>query len=301
MTDSPPNHLRAILLTTLTMLCFATNSILARLALREQEIDAGTFTAVRIMAGALVLVLLTSWQQGRLSAAMVHGSWRAAVALFGYAAAFSFAYLWLDAGVGALILFATVQITMIGVGMLRGERPLPAEWFGLALAMAGLVYLVSPDLTTPGPAPSLPGAALMAVSGIAWGSYSLAAKGTPFPTAATAANFVRAVPFAGAILLAVWLADRPHASQVGLGLAMISGGVTSGLGYTIWYMALRDLSASRAAIVQLTVPVIAAVAGVVLLDEHMTLRLAFAGAAILGGVALALTGKRKLDRKSQAS
>ena len=195
---------------------------------------------------------------------------------------------------GALILFAAVQVTMITVGIIRGERPRPSEWMGLALALVGLVYLVSPGLT----APSLAGATLMATSGVAWGFYSLAAKGARSPIAATAANFGRAAPLAAVILLAVWVSDRPHASLIGIELAMISGAVTSGLGYAIWYRALRGLSASRAAIVQLTVPVIAAFAGIMFLDEQMTWRLALAGTAILGGVALALLGSRPATPRS---
>ena len=223
------------------------------------------------------------------------GSWTAAVALFGYAAAFSYAYLWLDAGVGALILFAAVQITMITVGMRRGERPQQAEWMGLALALVGLLYLVSPGMT----APPLVGASLMAASGVAWGAYSLAAKGTRSPTAATAGNFVRATPMALLLLLAVWATRQTNASGTGLKLAVISGAITSGLGYAIWYMALQGLSASRAAIVQLTVPVIAAAVGVAFLGEQMTWRLGMATLAILGGVALAVLGSRPAGRTSQ--
>lgn len=283
MTDSAP---RTALLTSVTMISFAANSILARLALRQGEIDAGTFTTVRIVSAAVGLALVVVVSEGRLFHLREHGSWRAAAALFGYAAAFSFAYLSLEAGTGALILFAAVQITMIGVSMLRGEKPLRSEWIGLALALGGLAYLVSPGLS----APPFVGAALMAVSGMAWGFYSLAARGARSPVAATASNFARAVPMAVAVLIAVWILDRPRASRTGLELAMISGAITSGFGYVIWYMALRGLTASRAAIVQLTVPVLAAFAGVLFLGERMTLRLGLAGAAILGGVALALAG-----------
>jgi drug/metabolite transporter (DMT)-like permease len=287
MTNSAP---RTALLTTVTMISFAGNSVLARLALRQGllqgEIDAGTFTAVRVVSAAVGLALVVSVSGEKLSTLKGHGSWRAAAALFGYAAAFSFAYLSLDAGTGALILFAAVQITMIGVGMLRGERPLPSEWIGLVMALGGLAYLVSPGLA----APPFVGAALMAVSGMAWGFYSLAAKGARSPVAATASNFTRAAPMAIAVLVGVWMIDQPRASWLGLELAIISGAITSGLGYAIWYMALRGLSASRAAIVQLTVPVLAAFAGVLFLAEQMTLRLALAGAAILGGVAIALLG-----------
>ena len=268
------------------MIFFAANSILTRLALREDEIDGGSFTAVRIFSGAVVLALLVSSRGRGLAALKENGSWRAALALFGYAVAFSFAYLSLDAGVGALILFAAVQITMIAVGMIRGERLRLLEWTGLTLAFVGLAYLVSPSLT----APSLGGATLMAISGVAWGCYSLAAKGIRFPTAATAGNFARATPMAAATMLLVCTIGQPHTSLVGLALAGISGAVTSGLGYAIWYMALKGLSTSRAAIVQLTVPVIAGVAGVAFLGEQMTWRLALAATATLGGIALALLG-----------
>ncbi len=271
------------------MIFFAANSVLARLALREDEIDGGSFTVVRICSGAVVLALLVSSRGGGLAALKENGSWGAAFALFGYAAAFSFAYRSLDAGVGALILFGAVQITMIAVGMHRGERPRSSEWFGLALALFGLGYLVSPGLR----APSLVGATLMATSGVAWGCYSLAAKGIRSPTAATAGNFVRATPMATLMVLVVWATGQPHASWSGLELAMISGAITSGLGYAIWYTALKDLSTSRAAIVQLTVPVIAAVAGVIFLGEQMTWRLVLAAVSILGGVALALLGNRQ--------
>ena len=286
MATPPLRPLRTFLLTAVTMIFFAANSILACLALREDEIDGGSFTAVRIFSGAVVLALLVSSRGQGLAALKENGSWRAALALFGYAVAFSFAYVSLDAGVGALILFAAVQITMIAVGMIRGERLRLLEWTGLTLAFVGLAYLVSPGLT----APSLGGATLMAISGVAWGCYSLAAKGIRFPTAATAGNFARSTPMAAATMLLVCTIGQPHTSLVGLALAGISGAVTSGLGYAIWYMALKGLSTSRAAIVQLTVPVIASVAGVAFLGEQMTWPLVLAATATLGGIALALLG-----------
>ncbi|MCH8269183.1 MAG: DMT family transporter [Acidobacteria bacterium] len=287
MTTQIASSLRTVLLTAVTMTFFAANSLLARFALREGEIDGGSFTAVRIFAGAVALVLLVAVRRGGLAALRGNGSVGAALALFGYAITFSFAYLSLDAGVGALILFAAVQITMIAVGIVRGEQPGPSEWIGLTLAFGGLVYLVSPGLTAPSPA----GVTLMAASGAAWGCYSLAAKGVRSPIAATAGNFARAAPMAAGALVVIWWTGQPHASWTGLRLAAISGAFTSGLGYAIWYITLKDLSTTRAAIVQLTVPVLAAAAGVILLGEQMTLRLVLASAAILGGVALALLGK----------
>lgn len=283
--------LRTLLLTAVTMAFFAANSLLARFALRTGGIDAGSFTAIRIVAGAAALALLTAFRRDGIRAVRRHGSLRAAFALFTYALTFSFAYLSLDAGTGALVLFAAVQITMIGIGIAHGEWPRASEWTGLAVAFGGLVYLVSPGLTAPSPI----GVSLMAVSGAAWGYYSLAARGVRSPVAATAGNFTRAIPLAVGAVIVIWVLGQPHASWSGVALAATSGAVTSGLGYAIWYIALKDLRPSLAAIVQLTVPVLAAAAGVILLDEHFTWRLAFASAAILGGVALANFGNRLLN------
>lgn len=269
------------------MAFFAANSLVARLALRAGEIDAASFTALRIVAGAVTLLLLTAFGREGIGAAQRHGSLRAALALFGYALTFSFAYLSLDAGAGALVLFAAVQMTMLGIGIAGGERPQLSEWTGLAVAFAGLVYLVSPGMTAPSPV----GVSLMAVSGAAWGYYSLAARDAGSPLPATAGNFARAVPLAAGALIVAWEIGHPHASWSGVGLAATSGAVTSGLGYALWYVALKDLRTSIAAIVQLTVPVLAAAAGVILLGERLTWRLALASGAILGGVALALLGR----------
>ena len=282
------HHMRTWILTAATMLCFAANSLLARLALREGEIDGGGFTAIRIASGALVLSLLVGRREGGLGGLRRHGSWSAAAAMFAYAITFSLAYRSLDAGVGALILFGAVQITMIAAGMISGERPAAVEWAGLCLALGGLACLVSPGST----APSLPGTAMMATAGFFWGRYSLAARGVASATAATASNFLRAAPMAIVALPAIWAVSGARLSGAGVGLAMISGGVTSGLGYVIWYAALKGLSASRAAIVQLTVPVLTALAGVAFLGERMTWRLALCAVAILSGVALALRGRR---------
>jgi drug/metabolite transporter (DMT)-like permease len=212
-----------------------------------------------------------------------NGSAGAALFLFAYALTFSLAYLSLDAGTGTLVLFAAVQLTMLGVGLARGERLRRSEWMGFTLAFAGLAYLVSPGLT----APPLAGVALMAASGVSWGCYTLAAKRFRDATAATAGNFARATPMAAAAMLIVWALGKPHVSWPGFGLAAISGAVTSGIGYAIWYAALKGLRTSRAAIVQLTVPVLAAAAGVIFLGERMTWRLALASAVILGGVFVA--------------
>jgi drug/metabolite transporter (DMT)-like permease len=278
---------QTLLLTAITMAFFAANSVLARLALRAGEIDAASFTAVRIAAGAAALALAMSFRREGIRASRRHGSLRSAFALFSYAIAFSFAYLSLSASTGALVLFAAVQITMLGIGIARGEWPRPWEWTGLGVAFGGLVYLVYPGLTAPSPI----GVFLMTVSGVAWGYYSLAAKGVPSPIAATAGNFTRAVPLAAVTLIVIWRIGQPHASWSGVGLAATSGAVTSGLGYALWYVALRDLRTSFAGVVQLTVPVLTAVAGVTLLGEQLTWRLALASVAILGGAALTLFGR----------
>jgi drug/metabolite transporter (DMT)-like permease len=277
--------LAAVGLTAVAMLAFAANSLLCRLALQQDRIDPASFGAIRLVAGALVLACVM--RSRRQPAAP--GDWRAAVLLFAYVALFSFAYVSLAAGTGALILFGAVQLTMLGAGLLGGERFTPAGWMGLALALAGLAVLLLPGAA----APSLHGAVLMAGAGVAWGGYSLRGRGAADPLAATAASFLRAAPLG--ILLALGFAARAHADARGVGLAVVSGALTSGLGYVVWYAALRRLTAMRAATVQLSVPPIAAFGGVLLLGEALTLRLGLASLAILGGIALVL-GSRSARR-----
>ncbi len=289
------SSVRTLVLTAVAMACFAANSLLTRFALRAGEIDGVSFAAVRIAAGAAALALVTSFRREGLDAARRHGSLFAALALFSYTIAFSCAYLSLSAGTGALVLFAAVQITMLGVGMAGGERPRLSEWTCLATAFAGLVYLVSPGLT----APSTIGVSLMVLSGVAWGYYSLAARGVRSPIASTAGNFARAIPLVAVALMVIWVMGRAHVSWPGVGLAATSGAVTSGLGYAIWYIALRDLRTSVAAIVQLSVPVFTAAAGVILLKEQLTWRLVLASGAILGGVGVALLGKSSAARVNE--
>lgn len=214
------------------------------------------------------------------------GSWAGAAMLFVYALAFSLAYLRLDAGTGALVLFAAVQVTMVGGGISTGHRPARREWWGLLISLAGLVLLVAPGLAAPDPI----GALLMAGAGAAWGLYSLRGRATADPVAANAASFARAVPLALAASLA--FASEAHADARGLVLAAACGAVTSGLGYAIWYRALPGLTPAQAAIVQLAVPVLAAVGGVGLLGETVTLRLLVAGALVIGGIGLAVRGRR---------
>lgn len=274
------------LYTSLTMVAFASNSILNRLALGQQSIDAVSYTTIRLLSGALVLWLIASLQESR-TGPRIRGGWPSAVMLFAYALAFSFAYLSLSAGTGALILFGSVQVTMLLAALRSGERPHLLEWLGVALALAGLVYLVLPGLRAPSPV----GSASMALAGIAWGVYSLRGRGSGSPLADTAGNFIRAVPLILAVRL-VTLNDI-HLSQAGIALAVLSGAAASGVGYVIWYAALAGLTATRAAIVQLSVPVLAAWGGVVLLAEGISLRLVLAGVLILGGIALAISGRRK--------
>jgi drug/metabolite transporter (DMT)-like permease len=276
-------------LTVLAMLAFAANSLLCRLALAKTSIDPATFTAVRIVSGALVLWLIVRTRGAQLAHA---GSWTSALALFAYAIAFSLAYVALSAATGALLLFGAVQVTMIGVGLWRGERFRALQWFGFIAALAGLAVLLLPGLT----APPFMGAALMLAAGVAWGVYSLRGKSGGDPTIATAGNFVRAVPAAliGSAIALPWF----HVDAAGLGYAVASGALTSGIGYVIWYSALPALSATLAATVQLSVPVIAAFGGVLVLSEPLTARLALTAVAILGGIALVVRGRARAAHSS---
>lgn len=276
-------HARVMLLTALAMVAFAANSLLCRIALRETGIDAASFTGLRIASGALVLWLIVTLRGGGIRA---HGSWPSGFALFAYAAGFSYAYLSLPAAVGALLLFGAVQATMIGYGLAHGERFNPRQSIGLVLAAAGFVGLLLPGLS----APPLTGSVLMIAAGVAWGVYSLRGRGISNPTAATAGNFVRALPFAAALGLA--MAGNLRLDAAGVGYALASGALASGLGYAIWYTALPGLRATSAATVQLSVPVIAALGAAAFLGEAITTRLVLAAVAVLGGIALVITGKR---------
>lgn len=261
------------------MIAFASNSILCRLALREATIDAASFTALRLLSGALALSPLLL----RQPPPRWHGvsSWTSGLALFTYAAAFSFAYLRLTAGAGALVLFGTVQLTMLGIGFSRGQRITPRQALGLGLAIAGLLVLTLANVGAPDPI----GVALMALSGCAWGVYSMRGGRSSNPVATTAGNFARTTPLVvGLVLFGL---PAAHASPRGVGLAILSGALASGMGYIIWYAALRQLLAVEAALVQLSVPVLAAGAGIVFLGEPLTLRLCVAGFAILLGIAVA--------------
>ena len=281
------SHARIALLTLLALLAFAGNSLQCRAALAHTSIDAASFTLVRLLSGAVVLGLLAWWRRRGGSG---RGNWLSAFALFAYAAAFSFAYLQLTAAAGALLLFGAVQASMIAHGLWSGERLRPLQWCGLALACGGLVGLVLPGLS----APPLLAALLMLTAGIAWGVYSLRGRGAGDPLQVTAGNFLRAVPMAGVLALLLFRHTLPDAQ--GIGYAVLSGALASGVGYAIWYSALPFLKSVTAATVQLSVPVIAALGGEFLLGEPLTPRLLAASAAILGGVAMVvvLSGERRV-------
>lgn len=271
-------------LTGMALLAFAANSILCRLALGQEAIDAASFAVIRIASGAVTLVVISQLFAKRNSVEQ-RGSWRSAAMLVLYATAFSFAYIRLTAGMGALILFVSVQATMILAALKSGERPHTLEWVGLSVALIGLVYLTSPGFSAPSPW----GSALMILAGISWGAYTLLGRGTVDAVAATTGNFVRSVP----LILGIGLLVLPNlqVTQEGFLLAVLSGSVTSGLGYVVWYAALKGLTTTHAAAVQLSVPVLAAIGGAIFLSEAISLRLVISAVAILGGVGLAVTGR----------
>src|SRR5437773_8383752 len=318
------------------MIAFATNSLLCRAALKHTSIDAASFTFIRIFSGAVALWLLMNIRSrmivDRTATSLVDGSetrvglpsppsspkrrgdpfslrekvrrvlgwkgngnWISAVALFSYAAAFSFAYVDLSAGTGALLLFGAVQATMILWGLHKGERLDAIQIVGLVVAVTGLVMLVFPGLS----APPLIGSILMLGAGVAWGIYSLRGKGVQNPASVTAGNFIRAVPFS----VVVWIFFLPwaHVDPAGVGYAIISGAIASGLGYVIWYSALPGLKAASAATVQLSVPVLAATGGILLLGESITLRYVLASVAVLGGISLVVVTLHSQDQSASGS
>jgi drug/metabolite transporter (DMT)-like permease len=279
--------MKTLACTVFALFAFAMNSVLCRLALGSSTIDAASFSTVRLLSGALILLLISAFFK-KGNSTLPRGSWTSAALLFLYAVAFSLAYIGLSAGTGALILFGSVQATMLIVALRSGERPHVLEWAGLSVALAGLVYLVFPGLTAPQPLRS----ALMAVAGISWGFYSLRGRGTRDPLADTTGNFVRALPFV--VVVNLFMLRDAHVSARGVVFAILSGAVASALGYVVWYTALRGLTATRAATVQLIVPVLAALGGVVLLSEDISMRLLLSAMMILGGVGLALAGRKRL-------
>jgi drug/metabolite transporter (DMT)-like permease len=280
---------RLFILTLVAMIAFAGNSLLCRLALKQTAIDAASFTFIRIFSGAVALWLIVKvrkvdWREA--------GNWWSALALFAYAAAFSFAYITLSAATGALLLFGAVQATMILWGVRCGERLRIRQLVGLTLALGGLVVLLLPGLS----APPLPGSILMLGAGVAWGIYSLRGKMAGDPVRATAGNFLRAVPFAA--ILSVSLLPLARLDWAAVAYAVLSGAIASGVGYVIWYAALPALKAASAATVQLSVPVLAALGGILLLGEPLTLRFLVASIAVLGGIALVVVRPRKPREKS---
>jgi drug/metabolite transporter (DMT)-like permease len=278
--------MRTIALTTIAMVAFAANSVFARLAFARAEAEPLSYTGIRLAAGAATLALLLLLRRQRTRPA---GSWAGASALFGYAILFSIAYILLGVGTGALILFASVQIGILGWAIYRGDRPGIIEWLGFVVAFAGLVYLVSPGVVAPDPL----GALLMVAAGLCWAAYTLIGRGSASPLADTAGNFIRTAPIAAVMIVAGALMHGVSPSAALYAIA--SGAFASGLGYAVWYAVLPALSRTRAAIVQLTVPAIAAASGVLFIGEALTPRFVLATIAIIGGVALALVtaGRRR--------
>ena len=289
--------MQALIMTLAALVAFAANSILCRLALGAELIDAASFTAVRIVSGAVmlaVLVLLKTWLGADKETNVMDrgkGSWSGAVALFVYALGFSYAYVSLETGTGALILFGVVQFTIIAIELSRGKRFSAIESLGAVIAFSGFVYLVLPTLSTP----SFVGAIQMAAAGMAWGVYTLIGKGSTRPLKDTTYNFVRAVPMA-----LVWFAfalPEWRLSLSGVGFAVLSGALASGVGYALWYAALRFIVPFQASVLQLSVPIIAAIGGIVWAGELLDRRLVISALMILGGVLVVLCSK-KLFRQS---
>ncbi|MBG6075525.1 DMT family transporter [Polaromonas sp. CG_9.11] len=281
---------RILFLTAGAMAAFAGNSLLCRMALKETGIDAASFTAIRLVSGALVLWAVVRSTRSTRGAQAGKGNWLSALALFSYAACFSFAYVSLPTGTGALLLFGAVQALMIGYGIWSGERLRPLQITGLALAFGGLAGLLLPGVS----APPLAGSVLMLLAGMSWGIYSLRGKGAGDPTRVTAGNFLRAAPLAVGLGLVMLLSRGASLDAAGFWLAVASGALTSGIGYAVWYSALPALKATSAASVQLSVPVLAAIGGIAFLGEPLTMRLALASSAILGGIALVVLQQRAL-------
>jgi drug/metabolite transporter (DMT)-like permease len=269
--------IKTIIFTGFTLIAFAANSVLCRLALGEKTIDAS-------ISGAIVLLVILKINSNKNSSP-IKGSWPASFMLFLYAVTFSFAYITLDTGTGAIILFGSVQITMILLSLISGNRLHITEWIGVSIAFIGFVYLVSPGVTSP----SVIGFSFMTIAGIAWGIYTLKGRDSVNPLMDTTYNFLRTIPFV--IVLAIIAIQNTHYSSEGILLAAVSGGITSGIGYTIWYIALGGLSTTQAAVVQLLVPVIAALGGVIFLSEKITLRLTFSAIMILGGILMIVRGR----------
>lgn len=278
--------LSLVVLATMAMLAFAANSLLCRMALTQSDISPGMFTALRLTTGAVTLLLFTTASR---KASYSAGSWLGAIALFVYAAAFSYAYVGMSTGTGALLLFGAVQLTMISVGIARGERFSMLQITGFLLAILGLVILMMPGVTSPAPVPAI----LMITAGIAWGGYSLMGKNAVSGLSVTAGNFVRALPLVVLLMIGLLFTDSVSWDLKGATLAIASGALASGVGYAIWYLVLPAIPATIAATLQLSVPVIAALAGWMLLSEAITLQMLLASLSILGGIALVIHYRRR--------
>ena len=270
--------------TALALLAFAGNALLCRMALGEGLIDAASFTTIRVISGAvmLLIIMLPRWRSQRRAPT----NWWTVTMLYTYMVFFSFGYVSLDAGTGAVIGFAAVQLTMFAAALRRGERFSLAAWCGLATAAAGVIYLLLPGISTPDPV----GALWMTIAGIGWGVYSIIGSAGHDSGEATANNFIGAIPLAIAVQL--FFLDNSNLTNAGVTLAIISGAITSGLGYILWYTAIRELRVSTAATVQLSVPIIIAAGGALLLDEAITLRLLIAAIVTLGGIAIVLRARK---------
>lgn len=274
----------------MALIAFAANSVLCRLALGNEAIDAPSFTGIRLLSGAITLFIILSIK-GSNKGTLSKGSWPAGLMLFLYAITFSYAYLSVDTGTGALILFGSVQITMIMLSLVSGTRLHLIEWSGVIIALTGFIYLILPDITTP----SVNGFVLMTVSGMSWGIYTLKGRGSKNPLMDTTYNFLRTIPFVA--LLAIFTTQNMSYSFEGIILALISGAITSGVGYTIWYIALGGLSSTQAAVLQLSVPVIAAIGGVVFVSEEITIRLIISATIVLSGILMVVLGKYYFTKK----
>ena len=280
---------KTTVLTIFSLIAFAGNSVLCRLALGENQLDAASFTIIRLLSGIVMLLLISqtngSQTSGSRSSLTQQINWLSSGALFLYAVTFSYAYLSLDTGTGALILFGAVQITMILASSLLGKQLYWAEWLGVAIAFLGFVYLVLPGITTP----SFQGFILMTLAGGSWGIYTLQGKNSRQPIINSATNFLYTLPF----VLTLLIIELPNSelSQPGIILAVLSGAIASGVGYTTWYMAVRNLATVKASVVQLLVPILAALGGVLFAGEVISLRLIISSLLILGGIILVLFGQ----------
>lgn len=276
---------------SLALIAFAANSVLCRMALGSDSIDPVSFTSIRLIGGAIALTVIYLFtkepKQKKEASCNCYIDWYTGIALYIYAFAFSLAYISLSSGTGALILFGSVQITMLIAATKRGEKMRFYQWIGFLIAVAGIVYLVSPGIS----APDIYGASLMIVSGIAWGVYSIAGKSVTNPISATKGNFIKASIIA--IPVSMIALKSYQATPLGLSLALISGVITSGLGYVIWYKVVPLITTTQAAVLQLLVPLLAAIGGVLFIAEDFTLRLAISSLLILGGVILSVLTKKK--------